>query len=117
MAHDHFCSKPRKQLSPLFDDASPRKDVQWFDAILPSIEYSLGTVSFSSIAKQEMTGCRTGRLMYTSGDTEGALRFFLGLLKGASPWNYADRDSLTDALYIGDFKVAFEVRRAFQPIN
>lgn len=48
--------------------------------------------------------------MYTSGDTEGALRYFLGLLKGSSLRNHQEREIIeTDALYIGDFKVAFEV--------
>lgn len=48
--------------------------------------------------------------MYTSGDTEGALRYFLGLLKGSSLRTHQDQDFMeTDALYLGDFKVAFEV--------
>lgn len=52
----------------------------------------------------------TGRLMYTSGDTEGALRYFLGLLKGSSFRSDPEQDFMeTDALYLGDFKVAFEV--------
>ena len=48
--------------------------------------------------------------MYTSGDTEGALRYFLGLLKGSSFRSDPEQDFMeTDALYLGDFKVAFEV--------
>lgn len=48
--------------------------------------------------------------MYTSGDTEGALRYFLGLLKGSSLQSNQEQELIeTDALYIGDFKVAFEV--------
>ncbi|KAF8530987.1 ER-golgi trafficking TRAPP I complex 85 kDa subunit-domain-containing protein [Gautieria morchelliformis] len=86
-AHDLYLVRPTKSLSPSFEDVGFRKDIDGFGAILPSIEYSLG------------------RLMYTSGDTEGALRYFLGLLKGSS---LRSQTTETDALYIGDFKVAFE---------
>lgn len=48
-----------------------------------------------------------GRLTYSSGDTEGALRYFISLLRG-SRYNTGEYD-LTDSVYIGDFKVAFEV--------
>lgn len=48
--------------------------------------------------------------MYTSGDTEGALRYFLGLLGSTPRHSHQEQEwSETDALYIGDFKVAFEV--------
>ncbi|KAF8525181.1 ER-golgi trafficking TRAPP I complex 85 kDa subunit-domain-containing protein [Hysterangium stoloniferum] len=90
-AHERYHARPSKNLSPSFDEVTARKEMQWFDAILPSIEYSLG------------------RLMYTSGDTEGALRYFLGLLKGSPFSSQNEQDlSLIHALYVGDFKVAYE---------
>ncbi|KAF8575503.1 hypothetical protein K439DRAFT_1419748 [Ramaria rubella] len=90
-AHELYRVRTPKNLSPSFDDAGYPKQIDDFDAILPSIEYALG------------------RLMYTSGDTEGALRFFLGLLKGSSFRDYHEQSIIeTDALYVEDFKVAFE---------
>lgn len=87
-AHQLYQSRPAKNLSPSFEDSLLRKDIEWFDAILPSVEYSLG------------------RLTYSSGDTKGALQYFIKLLKGTA-YNAGEHD-LTDSVYIGDFKVAFE---------
>ena len=101
--------RPPKNLSPSFEEAGYRKDVDHFDVILPSIEYSLGMFVYLFL-HWKMILRSTGRLMYTSGDTEGALRYFLGLLKGSSFRSDPEQDFMeTDALYLGDFKVAFEV--------
>ncbi|KAF9650034.1 hypothetical protein BDM02DRAFT_3185724 [Thelephora ganbajun] len=57
-----------KELSPSFwesEDKSP-KDWKGFEGIVPGIEHALG------------------RLLYTTGDVEAAVKLFLGLLKGVS---------------------------------
>jgi trafficking protein particle complex subunit 8 len=41
-AHDLYRVRPPKSLSPSFEDVGFRKDIDGFEAILPSIEYSLG---------------------------------------------------------------------------
>lgn len=62
-----------------------------------------------------------GRLMYTTGETERAMRYFLGLLKGSNhsvpsgegPISEADprvqEDVNFDRIYLEDFRVAFQV--------
>ena len=72
-----------------------------------------------------------GRLLYTTGDTEGAVRYFLGLLRGTLPHlslppprplpglGLTDGDALVnskilqapaDKMYLEDFRVALKVR-------
>jgi hypothetical protein len=63
-----------------------------------------------------------GRLLYTTGDVSGAVRFFLGLLRGSheSPSrlypplmsgiiNEAAKLPGADKVYLDDFRVAFAV--------
>lgn len=67
-----------------------------------------------------------GRLLYTTGDVGGAVRFFLGLLDGSDDppmpprLNDAvdgDLKSLgTDKVFLEDFRVAFAVR-AYPPLS
>ncbi|KAF7339581.1 hypothetical protein MSAN_02172600 [Mycena sanguinolenta] len=67
-AHGLHKIRPQKELSPSFWDAEDRSpsDENGFDAILSGIEHPLG------------------RLLYTTGDVAGAVRYFLGLLRGSS---------------------------------
>lgn len=46
-----------------------------------------------------------GRLHYSSGDTEGAIKLFLGILKYSRMFGGTD----SDAVIIDDFKQALEV--------
>jgi hypothetical protein len=48
----------------------------------------------------------SGRIKYSSGDTEDAVKLFLGLLRYSRMVDGAD----TDAVVIDDFKQALEVR-------
>ncbi|EJD04067.1 uncharacterized protein FOMMEDRAFT_106503 [Fomitiporia mediterranea MF3/22] len=102
-AHTYFTHPPEKFLSPLFDDAENRLLGQepFFDAVVPSIEHSIG------------------RLMYTVGETETAVRLFLGLLRGSptSSVSYdmsiADHvplqeDTGVDKAFLEDFRLSFE---------
>ncbi|KAJ6604519.1 ER-golgi trafficking TRAPP I complex 85 kDa subunit-domain-containing protein [Mycena vulgaris] len=96
-AHGLYKIGPQKELSPSFWDAeghSPSDD-DGFDSILSGIEHPLG------------------RLLYTTGDVAGAVRFFLGLLRGSSPPPpppaNATVDNIpgTDKVFLDDFRVAF----------
>ncbi|KAL5534350.1 hypothetical protein ACEPAG_812 [Sanghuangporus baumii] len=102
-AHTLFTHPPEKTLSPLFDDAENRLQEQEssFDAIVPSIEHSIG------------------RLMYTVGETEKAIRLFLGLLHGSPASSAAydislndnlllQEDSGADKAFLEDFRLSFE---------
>ncbi|KAF8213184.1 ER-golgi trafficking TRAPP I complex 85 kDa subunit-domain-containing protein [Mycena galopus ATCC 62051] len=102
-AHGLYKIRPPKELSPSFWDAENRSpsDENGFDAILSGIEHPLG------------------RLLYTTGDVAGAVRYFLGLLRGSSLLplpptttnGIALRDdgnfSGTDKVFLDDFRVAF----------
>ncbi|KAJ7125714.1 ER-golgi trafficking TRAPP I complex 85 kDa subunit-domain-containing protein [Mycena crocata] len=95
-AHGLYKIRPAKALSPSFWDSeghSPSGE-DGFDAILSGIEHPLG------------------RLLYTTGDVAGAVRFFLGLLHGSSlpAANVtADNNNFpgTDKVFLDDFRVAF----------
>lgn len=94
----HF--KEEKGLSPSFWDADDRTPEQWvgFEAIRPGIEAALG------------------RLLYTTGDIDGAVRVFLQLLKPSSeatsttsyPGTGAIEAKHTDQVILEDFNVAFK---------
>ncbi|KAH9897998.1 ER-golgi trafficking TRAPP I complex 85 kDa subunit-domain-containing protein [Cubamyces lactineus] len=64
-AHELYQVPPPKELSPSFWESEDRSPTQWegFSAVLPAIEHELG------------------RLLYTTGDTAGAVKYFLALLK------------------------------------
>ncbi|KAI5123549.1 hypothetical protein M0805_003369 [Coniferiporia weirii] len=102
-AHNIFSIAPEKRLSLLFASAEDRPPGQSgsFDAIIPSIEHSLG------------------RIMYTVGETEKAIRLFLGLLRGSftSSSSYdlppvdqlqAQEEASADKAFLEDFRLAFQ---------
>lgn len=97
-AHEILCSGPEKVLSPSFwesegDATSPRMG---FDAAISGIEHPLG------------------RLLYSTGDTRGAIKIFLALLRWSSaPSSIVNREvgdrqeSVdSDKVYLEDFAVA-----------
>ncbi|KAJ6519689.1 ER-golgi trafficking TRAPP I complex 85 kDa subunit-domain-containing protein [Mycena sanguinolenta] len=103
-AHGLYKIRPQKELSPSFWDAEDRSpsDENGFDAILSGIEHPLG------------------RLLYTTGDVAGAVRYFLGLLRGSSllplrPPTLTNGNAPgddpnffgTDKVFLDDFRVAF----------
>lgn len=107
-SHVLYKSMSEKSLSPSFWEGEDRDPTQWrgFDAVLPGIEHELG------------------RLMYTTGDTAGAVKHFLGLLRGApTPLSPSipsglgisnggtplDGRQTTDKVYLEDFRVALKV--------
>jgi trafficking protein particle complex subunit 8 len=71
-----------------------------------------------------------GRLLYTTGDTEGAVRYFLGLLREAGPRTSTpnglglvtedvstpDKQTSTDRVYLEDFRVALKVEFPLHPV-
>ncbi|OBZ79321.1 hypothetical protein A0H81_00967 [Grifola frondosa] len=110
-AHDLYQSPPQKDVSPSFWESEAKNPTDWrgFEAVLPGIEHELG------------------RLLYTTGDTEGAVRYFLGLLRPSSspqlPPHVAaiiangnvspsPPQASTDKVYMEDFRVAFKHFRA-----
>ncbi|KAJ7654956.1 ER-golgi trafficking TRAPP I complex 85 kDa subunit-domain-containing protein [Mycena polygramma] len=99
-AHGLYKIRPQKELSPSFWDSEGRSpsDEDGFDAIISGIEHPLG------------------RLLYTTGDVAGAVRLFLGLLRGSTlplpPANgnaVVDESNLsgTHKVCLDDFRVAF----------
>ena len=56
-----------------------------------------------------------GRMLYTTGDVTGAVRLFLGLVRGAASFSYNARLQEgtkilgNDKLYLDDFRVAYSV--------
>ncbi|GJE87623.1 ER-golgi trafficking TRAPP I complex 85 kDa subunit-domain-containing protein [Phanerochaete sordida] len=105
-SHELYCQPPDKALSPSFWESEDRSVSQWkgFDAVLPGIEHELG------------------RLLYTTGDTEGAVRYFVGLLRDPGPQvtppqglglvnddsTAPGRGASTDRVYLEDFRVALK---------
>ncbi|KIJ68594.1 hypothetical protein HYDPIDRAFT_125323 [Hydnomerulius pinastri MD-312] len=101
-AHELFSDRPEKSLSPSFWDSEGKlaSDFAGFDAVMSGIEHPLG------------------RLLYTTGDIKGAVRFFLGLLRwssaSSSPLAKLDREggdgvkeaSGSDKVFLEDFRVA-----------
>ncbi|EIW64369.1 uncharacterized protein TRAVEDRAFT_158546 [Trametes versicolor FP-101664 SS1] len=104
-AQSLYRDRPPKELSPAFWESEDRSPTQWegFTAVLPAIEHELG------------------RLLYTTGDTASAIKYFLGLLKPFTPQgsqlypthgaNGAGSPLLPqpsrDKVYLEDFRVAF----------
>jgi hypothetical protein len=57
-----------------------------------------------------LTTSLTGRLRYTTGDTEAAVRLFIGLLKDNQEQDVnGDIIEDTDKVFVDDFRVAFQV--------
>ncbi|KAI0778588.1 ER-golgi trafficking TRAPP I complex 85 kDa subunit-domain-containing protein [Trametes elegans] len=105
-AHDLYQDPPPKELSPSFWESEDRSSVRWegFPAVLPAIEHELG------------------RLLYTTGDTANAVKYFLQLLKPLTqpgprlhPPQAANGtvspllpQPSRDKVYLEDFRVAFK---------
>lgn len=121
-AHDLYQFQPEKTLSPAFWESEGQKadGRSGFDAIMPGIEHPLGMSQLHFTTP--CTNHLLGRLLYTTGDVGGAVRFFLGLLRGSdealhivtSPRaNGEFSESLkalgTDKVFLEDFRVAFAV--------
>lgn len=123
-AHELYKDRPQKPLSPSFweSEGKPPLDIQGIDAIMSGIEHPLGTISLC-ISKIEYLTCLSGRLLYTTGDVAGAVRLFMGLLRGSSQSyspilplpphsgaiNGATKIPGTDKVFLDDFRVAFAV--------
>ncbi|KAJ6621602.1 ER-golgi trafficking TRAPP I complex 85 kDa subunit-domain-containing protein [Mycena sp. CBHHK59/15] len=116
-AHELYKTKPLKELSPSFWDSEGHSpaDENGFDAILSGIEHPLGILSDLLALISELTMKFPGRLLYTTGDVAGAVRFFLGLLGGSSSppprlignGNASSDLPGTDKVFLDDFRVAF----------
>ncbi|KZT30693.1 hypothetical protein NEOLEDRAFT_1126297 [Neolentinus lepideus HHB14362 ss-1] len=105
-AHSLYAFGPEKNLSPSLWDSEDRSPTAWegFGDVKPGIEHALG------------------RLLYTTGDVEGAISYFLGLLRRSltcyvSPQpvltngkavESTANPSATDRIYLEDFRVAFK---------
>lgn len=121
-AQQLYLSKPQNNLSPLFADAQGKdsEGLDSFNAIVPSIEHSLGELAACS-ACSTLILRGIGRLMYTTGDTEGAVHYFLRLLRGSPlPLSgpeptmnghipMAEHEDSVDKVFLEDFRVAFQV--------
>ncbi|KAG9314249.1 ER-golgi trafficking TRAPP I complex 85 kDa subunit-domain-containing protein [Chiua virens] len=100
-AHELFSNQPQKLLSPSFWDSEGHRSSQriGFDAVLSGIEHPLG------------------RLLYTTGDTKGAVKFFLGQLRWSTasspphakidPDADESKEANLDKVLLEDFRVAF----------
>lgn len=104
-AHQLYATRPEKALSPSFWDSEGCTEDDWrgFEDVVPGIQGALG------------------KLMYTFGDAEGAVRIFLRLLKPTTPLGppvgWTADIAQTDRVVLEDFKVAFEVRFSSAMIN
>ncbi|PVF97590.1 hypothetical protein CPB86DRAFT_785718 [Serendipita vermifera] len=90
-AHGIYSSSPVKNLSPSFADSEkwpsdPNVHRNDWPIVLTNIEHSLG------------------RILYSSGDAEDAVRLFLSLLQ----YSVQSEMSETDAVAVDDFKLALE---------
>jgi trafficking protein particle complex subunit 8 len=64
-------------------------------------------------------------MLYTTGDMAGAVRLFLGLLRGSATFSYnarllqdsPARISENDKLYLDDFRVAYSVSSIIQSLQ
>lgn len=106
-AHALYTAGPEKSLSPSLWDSEDRSPTDWvgFPDVKAGIEHALG------------------RLLYTTGNIEGAIDYFLGLLRrpstcftscqppvmtnGKAAESGVD-PSATDRIYLEDFRVAFK---------
>ena len=116
-----------KELSPSFWDSEGRRPEDWrgFEAVLPGIEHEIGKLSFAIQRCVSVPYLSPpGRLLYTTGDTAGAVRYFLGLLRESPPLRLTRLTGLglstgahssdggaptTDRVYLEDFRVALKV--------
>ncbi|KAI0721227.1 ER-golgi trafficking TRAPP I complex 85 kDa subunit-domain-containing protein [Cerioporus squamosus] len=106
-AHSLYQDRIPKELSPSFWECEDRSPMHWegFPAVLPGIEHELG------------------RLLYTTGDTAGAVKYFMGLLQASSPARPLSHPHPThangagtpllpqpspDKVFLEDFRVAFK---------
>ena len=122
-AHTLYQDRIPKELSPSFWESEDRSWIHWegFSAILPGIEHELGSNSLHSTYTRTFI-YSPGRLLYTTGDTAGAVRYFLSLLK-PSALSRASTHAIyaangvsspllpppsTDKVYLEDFRVAFK---------
>ncbi|OCH95835.1 hypothetical protein OBBRIDRAFT_767184 [Obba rivulosa] len=112
-AHELFETPPSKNISPSFweGEGIDEKDRQGFDAVLPAIEHELG------------------RLLYTTGNTQGAVYYFLELLRPPTPYNpphYAvtaangmalmeSKQSSSNKVYLEDLRVTLKHFKATEP--
>ncbi|KAG6832288.1 hypothetical protein H0H92_003521 [Tricholoma furcatifolium] len=106
--HELYNNRPVKSLSPSFWESEGQSPLQVYgiDGIMSGIEHPLG------------------RLLYTTGDVAGAVRYFLGLLRGSSgkappslSWSNLEGNKLpgADKLYLDDFRVAYAHFKATSP--
>ncbi|KAH9937068.1 ER-golgi trafficking TRAPP I complex 85 kDa subunit-domain-containing protein [Fomitopsis serialis] len=110
-AHELYRPQTPKELSPSFWESEARDPADWtgFPTVQPGIEHELG------------------RLLYTTGDTENAVRYFLGLLRGGSDLSTSLSDEgadgkarfedqiTTDKVYLEDFRVAAKHLKETEP--
>ncbi|KIP12403.1 hypothetical protein PHLGIDRAFT_27246 [Phlebiopsis gigantea 11061_1 CR5-6] len=111
-AHQLYKQPIDKELSPSFWESENRSPLHWkgFDAVQPGIEHELG------------------RLLYTTGDTEGAVQYFVGLLQepitrthpssgglGLVNDDSDDRLASSERVYLEDFRVALKHFKFTEP--
>lgn len=104
-AQELYLARRPKELSPSFWDSEGVDPDSWpgFESVLPGIEHELG------------------RLVYTMGDTEGAVRYFIGLLRRPSVSSEIPHDQVQvgsdglfeaeispDKVFLEDFRVALK---------
>ncbi|CCM05178.1 uncharacterized protein FIBRA_07387 [Fibroporia radiculosa] len=103
-AHELYKTPHTKQISPSFWESEGVDHRRWkgFESVLPGIEHELG------------------RLLYTTGDTEGAVRYFTGLLRKAplagsitsldlmNGSGSTEGQISADKVYLEDFRVALK---------
>ena len=117
-----------KEFSPSFWEGEDRTQKDWkgFEGIVPGIEHVLGRIC--SINPYLSSLQRIGRLLYTTGDVDGAVKLFLSLLKGTSSGSPSlslpapvmgpngtvvaltqEVQVNLDKIFLEDFRVAFSV--------
>lgn len=99
-AHELYTTKPQKLLSPSFWDSEYQSldTASYFDAILSGIGHPLG------------------RLLYTTGDIAGAVKLFVGLLRGSNVHGQSTNDKAASggqevtatSMFLEDFQVALD---------
>ncbi|KAF9475629.1 hypothetical protein BDN70DRAFT_883515 [Pholiota conissans] len=106
-AQDIYRIKPPKELSPSFWESEGKSpsSMEGLEDIMSGIEHPLG------------------RLLYTTGDVSGAVKLFLGLLRGSAAFSSSGSLMLDDGttkipndkLYLDDFKVAYNYWKSTNP--
>lgn len=119
-----YSIRPTKELSPSFwySEGKTAADAEGLEDIMSGIEHPLGS-SWHPFYSSCINKIRPpGRLLYTTGDVAGAVKLFLGLLRGSSAFTSAGhlalpdgtpKHSSNDKLYLDDFRVAFNVSTTF----